>query len=184
MCEKAIERISGIREELTGKMKAGVSGVAYDEVIESALAVIRFLERINSAGYNETARLSQATMQQLYRGTPYVARVVGDDGNPQLLEFQPGSIEGWFDIEVAPQAAYALKQEVWFKQMADLNAMITPDMPVPPEVLIDLTDVPNKEEIKQRVNERLGLIEQMQQMQQMIEQLQSQGGGMEMQPPM
>lgn len=187
-CEQDIEKISGIGEMLTGReLKAGTPGVAVEEVAEAQLQRIRMIERLNNASFVELGQQSWAIMQQLYgpqagaEGTGYVIRVVGTvpgpDGTPKQSMipqvFKADDIAGEFDFEWIPNSAYSLRRQVWFKQLTDLKAL---GAPIRWDMILDTTDLPDKEGLKKAIKDEEMKQEQMAQ-QQAAMGMPPQGGG-------
>lgn len=144
--EMDIDLISNIKEVLRGgDIKAGTPGVAMEQLAEAALAPIRMMERLNTPTHVELARQMWGIMQQLYERTGYVFRVVGSEGQPVPEIVNPEDIMGLYDFEFIPNSAYSLRRQVWFKTLMDLRAQ---GAPIPWDVIVETTDLPNKEKIK------------------------------------
>lgn len=149
MCKEDMQELLGINENImSGNLKAGSPGVAYEQVIEQALQRVRMIERWNNASFQRLGKQMLSLSQQHYGDTGYMVRVInelGQDGGRVL------TADDWpaeYDLEFVPNSAYAVRQEVWFKKLMDLRAT---GERIPIDTLIDYSGVPNAEALKKTV---------------------------------
>jgi hypothetical protein len=127
------------------ELKAGTPNVALETVTESQLLPIRQMERWNNASFVELGQQCWSIMQQLYRDSGYVIRVVGEAAAREPRYFKGDDIRGQFDFEWIPNSAITLRRQLWYKQLTDLKGL---GAPIPWDAIIDVTDLPDKEGIK------------------------------------
>ena len=188
--KREIEELLGLSETvMAGDLKAGTAGVAIEGMIEQAMQRIRMTDRWNHASRTELGYQMLSIMQQLYRYTGYELRLLGEGGDPQSVFLKPDDIMGKKDFHIITSAALSLKKAEQFKKAMDLRAappIEQSGIPIPDEDLIDLSELPNPENLKKSVEMNKGLQQQLMQMAEQIEQLQAQlqqvGGGGPPQP--
>jgi len=188
---QAIKEISGVSDSMMGMDSAEVSGVAIKAKQSRGLTQVQVpfdnLRRTRELVAERILKLVQEfyTEERVFRITNYK-----EPGNPQeeLIVNQRGQGDimandltiGEYDVVVSTAPARDNFEET---QFAEVIALMEAGIPIPPDVVIEHSNLSNKHELASRIRKEAGLEpnSQEQEIQQMMQQIQIQDAQLQLQ---
>lgn len=166
---EAVKRISGVSEFMVGEGSNDVSGVAMDQRIHRSLSQLQPI--FDSLDYTRTlmARRMLNLIQTFYTDTRII-RITEDNDNMSPQQQQPqntainqptpqGTIlndvtVGTYDVVATSQPSRATFEDTQFAQAIQL---VEAGVPIPPDVLVELSSFARKAEVAERIRQQMGL---------------------------
>lgn len=158
--DEDMKTISGVNESALGQDDKVISGKAIEARQRQAIIGIEtYLDNMDRTRHLAGEKILELTQDHLTEER--FIRTLGDDGKPQDMTLNQRTPEGAIlnDVRIGKYTtsidsvpATASFQQAQFEEAME---MVEKGIPVPPDVLVDLSSMPQKEEIKKRIQEQL-----------------------------
>lgn len=155
-----IKEISGVNESALGQEDRAISGKAIEaRQRQAVIGIETYLDNMDRTRQLAGEKILEL-IQDHYTEQRFL-RAMGDDGKPRDLMINERTAAGALlnDIRVGKYTttvdstpATATFQQAQFEEALEL---LEKGIPIPPDILIDLSSMPQKEEIKRRIQQQL-----------------------------